>query len=171
MEQNKPELWQAALIAGSLAAVLSSLPLVNCCCCLWPIAGGLLAVFLHQRQIRVPLTGGDGADDGAVLRAFLLIPLQRLNLQFMQKYFFPYLMELFDQSGQQPPSQLEELIQGELPALTLPAFFLDLLLAAALFAGLGALGGVIAVSLFKKKTTPPLPEESHGPQDPGHRQP
>lgn len=123
------------------------------------------------------MTGADGAVLGAmtglaaaVIRAVLLIPLQKLNLRFMQKYFFPYILELFDQSGQPPPPQLEELIAGELPTLTLPAFFFDLLLAAALFAGLGALGGVIGVSLFKKKTSP-LPEADHGPQDPGNRQP
>jgi hypothetical protein len=176
MQQGTPELWKPALIAGALAGALAALPVANCCCCLWPIAGGLLAVFLHQRQGAVRMTGADGAVLGALsglaaaaVRAVLLIPLQALNLRFMQKFLFPYLLDLFEQSGQQPPPQFEELLRGELPPLTLPAFFLDLLLASALFAGLGALGGIIAVSLFKKKSIPP-PESSHDAQDPGHRQ-
>jgi len=177
MNQNHPELWKPALLAGVLAGFLAGLPLVNCCCCLWPIAGGLLAVYLHQKQTRSVLTGADGAILGAiagvaaaVVRTLILIPLQSVNLRFLQKHFFPYIMELFEQSGQPPPPQLDELIRGELPALTPQAFFLDLLLTAALFAGLGALGGVIAVSLFKKKT-PPRPEDPRDAQDPSDRQP
>ncbi|MBN2198852.1 MAG: hypothetical protein JW747_03290 [Candidatus Aminicenantes bacterium] len=177
MDHNNPELWKPALLAGVMAGVLAGLPLVNCCCCLWPIAGGLLAVYLHQKQTRAALTGADGAILGAlaglasaVVRTVILIPLQSVNLRFMQKHVFPYLMDLFEQSGQPPPPQLEELIRGELPSLTPQAFFLDLLLTAALFAGLGALGGVIAVSMFKKKT-PVRPENPHAAQDPSDRQP
>lgn len=177
MDQNKPELLRPALVAGLLSGVLASLPLANCCCCLWPLAGGFLAVFLYQKQSRVPMTGGDGAVLGALtgltaafVRAVLLIPLQRLNLQFMQKVVLPYVLELFERSGEPPPPQIESLVRGELPLLTVPAFFLDLFLSAALFAGLSALGGVIAVSLFRKKT-PSVPEDFHVPQNPSDRQP
>jgi len=80
---------------------------------------------------------------------------------FLEKFIFPTLLEWIEQSGQQPPSQLTELMQGDVPSLTVPGFFLDLLMTAALFAGLGALGGVIAASLFKRKMPPPGQEPSH----------
>jgi len=97
----------------------------------------------------------------ALVRGLLLIPLQRLNMLFLEKFVFPTLLEWIEQSGQQPPAQLKELMQGNIPPLTIPSFFLDLLMTAVLFAGLGALGGVIAASLFRKKTPPPGQEPSH----------
>jgi hypothetical protein len=168
MEERKPELMMPALIAGALAGLLASLPGTNLCCCLWPLGGGVLAVFLLQKDMRSLLTGGDGAVLGALtglaaalVRSLLLIPLQRLNMMFLEKFIFPTLLEWIEQSGQQPPAQLTELMQGDVPSLTVPGFFLDLLMTAAVFAGLGALGGIIAASLSKKKTPPPGQEPSH----------
>ena len=43
---------QPAFYGGLLIGVLSALPIVsagNCCCCLWVVAGGMLAVYLRQR--------------------------------------------------------------------------------------------------------------------------
>jgi hypothetical protein len=118
--------------------------------------------------MRSSLAAGDGAVLGAltgiaaaVVRGLLLIPLQRLNMMFLEKFIFPTLLEWIEQSGQQPPAQLNELIQGEIPALSVPGFFLDLLMTAAIFAGLGALGGVIAVSLLKRKKPPAGQEQRH----------
>jgi len=168
MEERKPEMLMPALIAGALAGLLASLPGTNLCCCLWPMGAGVLAAFLLQKEARSLLTGGDGAVLGALaglasalVRSLLLIPLQRLNMMFLEKFIFPTLLEWIEQSGQQPPAQLTELMQGDIPSLTIPGFFLDLLITAAIFAGLGALGGVIAASLFKKKTPPPGQEPSH----------
>jgi hypothetical protein len=168
MDERKPELLKPALIAGALAGLLASLPGTNLCCCLWPMGAGILAVFLLSKETRSLLAAGDGALLGAltgiataVVRGLLLIPLQRLNMMFLEKHIFPTLLEWIEQSGQQPPAQLNELLQGEIPTLSVPGFFLDLLLTAVLFAGLGALGGVIAVSLLKKKTPPAGPEQKH----------
>jgi len=168
MDERKPELLMPALIAGALAGLLASLPGPNLCCCLWPMGAGVWAVFLVQKETRSSLAAGDGAVLGAltgiaaaVVRGLLLIPLQRLNMMFLEKFIFPTLLEWIEQSGQQPPAQLNELIQGEIPALSVPGFFLDLLMTAAIFAGLGALGGVIAVSLLKKKTPPAGQEQRH----------
>ena len=178
MEERTAELWMPALIAGALAGLLASLPLTNCCCCLWPIGAGLLAVFLVPKETRAFLAAGDGAVLGAltgisaaVVRGLLMIPLQPLNMLFLKKYVFPLLLDWIEQSGQQPPSQLKEILQGEIPAQTVPGFFFDLLLAAVVFAGLAALGGVIAVSLTKKKTPPSAADESHASQNSSHHQP
>jgi hypothetical protein len=178
LEERNADLWIPALIAGALAGLLASLPLTNCCCCLWPIGAGLLAVFLVPKEARLSLAAGDGAVLGAltgifaaIIRSLLMIPLQSLNMLFLRKYVFPLLMDWIEHSGQQPPAQLKDILQGEIPAQTVPGFFFDLLLAAVAFAGLAALGSIIAVSLIKKKRPPSAVEESHASQNSSHRQP
>ena len=53
---------QPALLGGLVLGVLSGLPLVNmgnACCCLWVIAGGVIAAYLLQQRQSVPITSGD----------------------------------------------------------------------------------------------------------------
>ena len=57
---------KAALIGGALAGILSAIPVVNYCCCLWAIGGGILAVFMYTKNTRATVTPGDGAMIGAI---------------------------------------------------------------------------------------------------------
>jgi hypothetical protein len=74
-----------ALIGGVTMGVLSALPVVsagNLCCCLWVVAGGLLAAYLLQQDRPARITPGDGAIVGllagvigAVVQLLLSIPI------------------------------------------------------------------------------------------------
>ncbi len=55
---------QAPLLGGLFIGVLSALPLVNCCCCLWIVCGGVLAAYLDQQNDSRPITAGRGAWNG-----------------------------------------------------------------------------------------------------------
>src|SRR5258705_13084099 len=58
-----------ALIGGVLLGLLSAIPvvnLVNVCCCLWALIGGLLASYLYIKNSPVPASAGDGAILGAL---------------------------------------------------------------------------------------------------------
>ncbi|HEX3559984.1 MAG TPA: hypothetical protein VHU19_12320 [Pyrinomonadaceae bacterium] len=57
---------KAALIGGVVAGLLSAIPVVNYCCCLWAIGGGVLAVFLYVKSTGAMVTPGSGASLGAV---------------------------------------------------------------------------------------------------------
>jgi hypothetical protein len=57
---------KAALIGGLIAGILSAIPIVNYCCCLWAIGGGVLAAFLYVKSTGATLTPGGGASLGAV---------------------------------------------------------------------------------------------------------
>jgi hypothetical protein len=48
------ERTKAAVIGGAVAGVLSAIPILSNCCCLWAIGGGLLAVFLYAKNVRRP---------------------------------------------------------------------------------------------------------------------
>src|ERR1700754_641745 len=57
---------KAALIGGVVAGILSAIPFVNYCCCIWAVGGGILAVYLFVKNTRSPVTPGGGASIGAV---------------------------------------------------------------------------------------------------------
>ncbi len=61
---TKPGYAQPALIGGVVLGVLSALPIVsvgNACCCLWVVAGGVIAAYLFQQNQHRPITPADGA--------------------------------------------------------------------------------------------------------------
>src|SRR5687768_14940548 len=58
---------QPALLGGLLIGVLSALPfvsIVNGCCCLWVIAGGVLTSYLLQERSPVAIDAGGAAVSG-----------------------------------------------------------------------------------------------------------
>src|ERR1044071_7345299 len=64
--------FRPALIGGVLLGLLSVIPFVNVlnvCCCLWAILGGMLASYLYVKSSPTPATPGDGAVLGAIAGA------------------------------------------------------------------------------------------------------
>lgn len=61
MDKVKP-----ALLGGLIIGVLSLIPFVNYCCCIWAVLGGLLATFLYIRSAPGPVSTGEGAQVGAI---------------------------------------------------------------------------------------------------------
>jgi hypothetical protein len=57
---------KAGLIGGVIAGILSAIPFVNYCCCIWAVGGGILAVYLFVKNTGTPVTPGGGAAIGAV---------------------------------------------------------------------------------------------------------
>jgi hypothetical protein len=57
-------LMKPALLAGVILGVASSLPIVSCCCWLWVIAGGVLAVYLLRQETPEEIGAGLGAKLG-----------------------------------------------------------------------------------------------------------
>jgi len=137
-----------ALLGGLIVGILSSIPLLNYCCCLWGIGGGGLAGFLYIKSSPVPVKVGEGAVIGllsgiigAVLYFIIGVPIA---------YFI---------SG----GNIEETLRGT--GLQLPAGLSGLLLfvVSGLIAGvtllvLSIIGGLISVPIFeKRKDVPPPP--------------
>ena len=57
---------KGALIGGLAAGVLSVIPFVSSCSCLWAIGGGLLAGYLYIKSSPEPVTMSVGATVGAL---------------------------------------------------------------------------------------------------------
>jgi hypothetical protein len=174
MNDQKPGMFIPALIGGAVAGVLTGLPLLGCFCCVWGIGGGILAVYLLNKDSSVPLTTGDGAIVGifsgivaAIVDFIVSIPFDAMTNKLVMD-----LMDRLAEYAEDMPSGWESWIdQGAFgPSIFWHIF--GLLISVFIFSALGALGGIIGLSLFRKKSVP-LPEQgtSDAPQNTSDSQP
>jgi hypothetical protein len=171
---EKPNKFQAALLAGIIFGVLSSIPFVNfvnLCCCLWIVAGGAVAArTLINRSPVFPVTSGEGALVGllsgvisSLVYLVVGIPLSLLlkgsNVALTQK-----LSELVSDPNFR--TQMEEMIrqnESQSGAAQLAGGLIFWLICSVLAVGFGALGGVIGVAMFEKRKGQPMPPMQPGP--------
>ena len=151
---------QPALFGGLLIGVLSALPLVstgNCCCCLWVIAGGMLAVYLRQQNAPFEITSAEGAFVGflagligGVLGVLLSIPVDLMMGPFQRRF-----VEWVLSANPDIPAELRDMSgrAGTGPAVVV----FKLLFGVVTGAIFGMLGGLLGVALFKKNAPPVAP--------------
>jgi hypothetical protein len=148
--------------------VLSALPFVNLanCCCLWVIAGGIVAAYVLQQRQSMPITAGDGAIVGllaglvgAVLTFLISVPLS-LVMGPAQRAMAERALSM----GANMPPEVRDVLEnaqrdsafGFAGMLVMQFIFLCVMLfAGAIFS---TLGGLLGVAVFAKKpaVAPPL---------------
>ena len=134
-----------ALLGGLIAGILSVIPLVGNCCCLWAILGGLLASFLYIKSSAARVTPGEaaglGAMTGAVGALIYLIIGVPITLYF-------------------GTAQIEEMVSSsgvEIPLGGIALVFLIVFLVAVLILIFSTLGGILGVPLFERRKGAPPP--------------
>jgi hypothetical protein len=140
-----------ALLGGLIVGVLSAIPFLNYCCCIWAIGGGVLAGFLYIRSAPVPVKVGEGAVIGvltgivgAILYFIISVPIG---------YFFSgaQVEETLTRAGVQLPAGVSGLL----------LFVLVGLIGGLCLFVLAIIGGLISVPIFeKRKDGPPPPPPS-----------
>jgi hypothetical protein len=162
---------QPALLGGVFIGVLSALPIINagnCCCCLWVLAGGALAVYLRQQNSPEPIDAAEGALMGllagligGIIGALLAIPIHMA--------LGPWQQDLMSQimAGQEdmPPEMrdvMERMAAGS--AFAVAGAVINIVISVIF----GMLGGLLGVAIFKK--TPPPQPPTVIPHDPGMAQ-
>jgi hypothetical protein len=173
MNNQKTLVLTPALIGGAIAGVLSGIPIVSCLCCLWIIGGAMLATYLLGKNTSAPLVSSDGAIIGvftgivaAVVKTIIDVILTPLNREIYQR-----LMERFAEYMQEMPPGFEDMFSESAFETTVPKILFELLVSGIIFSALGALGGIIGISLFKKKP-PQTPQGAPNvPENTGDRQP
>lgn len=154
---------QPALYGGLVIGVLSALPLVNlgnCCCCLWVVAGGMLAVYLRQQNSPFAVTSAEGALVGllagligGVVGTVLSVPVAAMMGPFQQSLVQRVLSMQSDL-----PAETREMIEraanrtGGMGAAAVALQFVWMVVTGAIF---GMLGGLLGVAVFKKNAPPP----------------
>lgn len=143
-----------ALLGGLVVGLLSAIPFVNYCCCIWAIGGGALAGFLYIKSSAAPVPTGDGAIVGALAGVVGAVIYLVIGLPIALLFGAAQMEEQLRRSGVQLP------MSGTL-----------LLVCGALFAALcllvlATLGGILSVPIFEKRKAdgpPPPPPASGGP--------
>jgi hypothetical protein len=155
--------FQPALLGGLFIGVLSSLPIVSACCCLWVIAGGFLTVYLQRQS--APSAGRNTAEAvlgglvAGLVGAVISVAVQGLMTTVGGDALIAEMEAAFDQFGQVPQEVRDRIVSlvssgGYLfvvAAVTLPVY--------AIFSVLGALLGV-AVLPTPKAPIPPTTLET-----------
>jgi uncharacterized membrane protein YeaQ/YmgE (transglycosylase-associated protein family) len=149
---------QPALLGGLLIGVLSALPFVSMCCCLWVIAGGVLTTYLLQERMTTPVTAGDATIAGllaGIVGAILATVLSQLLAMARGLNFADAINDLIGQ-GRLPPEMAGALEQvRDMP----PAVFIigSLLVSMFIYPIFSMLGALLGVALFKRQPPPPPP--------------
>lgn len=142
-----------ALLGGLVVGLLSAIPFVNYCCCIWAIGGGALAGFLYIKNSPTPVPTGDGAIVGALAGVvgaaiYLVIGLP-----------IAFLFGAAEMEAQLRRSGVDLPVSGAL-MLVFGAF-----IAAIFLLVLATLGGVLSIPIFEKRKAdgPPPPPTAGGP--------
>ena len=107
---------QPVLLGGLFIGVLSALPVINagnCCCCLWIVAGGVLAVYLRQQSYHGQINAAEGALVGllagllgGIIGAVLSIPIQMMLGPLQQEWISRIL-----ESNPDVPAEMRDMMQ------------------------------------------------------------
>jgi hypothetical protein len=157
MNNQKPSMFIPALVGGGLAGVLAAVPFVNCLCCIWIIGGAMLAAYLLVKETPSQLSAGDGAIVGiftgiiaAIVELIVSIPFRTMENRLAHS-----MMERFSEYLDEMPSGWENFFEGGDFTTSMGLSVFGLFISAVLFSALGALGGVLGISLFGKKPAQP----------------
>lgn len=154
-----------AIIGGVVVGLLSAIPfvnLLNICCCLWAIIGGVLASYLYIKASPTPVKPGDGAVlgvlsgvVGALIYIVIGIPLSILVGATMVS-LVSRMMESVN------PSQAELMRQQMEAGQTIVGAILRGIFTAFLLVVFATIGGLLGVPIFEKRKAaadiPPPPQ-------------
>jgi len=165
---EKPNKFQAAILAGVIFGVLSSIPfvnLLNVCCCLWVVIGGAVAArTLINRSPVFPVTSGEGAVVGLLsgVISSLVYLVVGVPLSLLASGSSVALLQKLSESINDPNfrAQMEEQIrrtQTQPAAEQIAGQLVSWLICSVIAIGLATLGGVIGVAMFEKRKGHPTP--------------
>jgi hypothetical protein len=128
-----------ALLGGLVTGILSVIPFVSTCCCVWAILGGMLACFLYIRSSAVPVSTGDGAVIGILSGVFGSLIYVIIAIPMMLIFGMAQMEEAIQRSGVEVP------VTGRLLALV------GVVMVALLLLLFSTIGGLIGVPIFEKR--------------------
>jgi len=128
-----------ALLGGLIVGVLSAIPIINYCCCIWSIGGGALAAYLYIKSSPTPVTMGDGAMVGGLAGVVGGIIYLIIGLPIAIFFGMAAMTEQLTRSGVALPfsGTLLMVVAGIIGAIILVV--------------LATLGGIIGVAIFEKR--------------------
>ena len=152
-----PALIGGAII-GVLCSILGNIPLVNFCCCLVGIVGGLLAVMLYVKKSPTPVSIGEGAMLGAMAGA----------IGGVIYFIFTTLIGLLIGAAAYE-AQMRQ-YGGNVPVSGMVLVMVAALIGGILLTILATIGGLVGIPIFEKRKdggNAPPPPPTYGGDQPG----
>ncbi len=138
-----------ALLGGLIAGILSVVPFVSTCCCIWAALGGLLASFMYIKNSPAPISTGEGAVVGILTGAAGSLIYVIIQLPLALLFGLASMEEQFRRSG------------IELPLSGIALLLLSVVLVVFLILIFSTIGGIVGVPIFEKRKgaqSPPPPQ-------------
>jgi hypothetical protein len=138
-----------ALLGGLIVGILSAIPIINYCCCIWTLGGGVLAAFLYIKSSPTPVKMGDGAMVGGLAGVVGGVIYFLLSLPINIFFGMAAMEQQLSRSGISIPFSGVVLV------------LLSSFIGAIILALLTALGGILGVAIFEKRkdgAAPPPPQ-------------
>lgn len=142
-----------ALLGGLIVGVLSAIPFINYCCCIWSIGGGLLAAALYIKSSPTPVSIGEGAMTGGLAGVIGGIIYLIIGLPIALLFGAAAMTDQLTRSG------------VDLPIGGFVLMIISAIIGAIILAVLATLGGLLAVPIFEKRKgngVPPPPQDFGG---------
>lgn len=140
------------LIVGLLSVIVSQIPFVSLCCCVWGIAGGAVAGLIYIKGSPTRVSAGEGAMVGALAGLVGAVIYLIIGLPIALLLGAATMEKALSQTGVQIPlSGAVLLVIGNL-------------VAGICLIVLSTLGGLLAVPIFEKRkdSMPPPPAAGGG---------
>lgn len=175
---NQEGMLKPALIGGVLLGVLSALPVVgavNCLCCAWVIAGGVVAANLYVKSAPVAVTLGTGALLGLVTGAIgaIVDTVFSIPLHIAMAGAGMGVAQQVRQAAEQLPMTPEtrDALLGIVSAGGGTGIFFMILsgiFKLVLYSLIATIGGALGVAIFEKRKpgVPPVPPYTPPPPPP-----
>jgi hypothetical protein len=157
-----------AIIGGAILGILTALPVLQSCCCIWAIVGGLVAANIYIKGSPNPVQPAEGAVVGAIAGAIgaVLIFVLGIPLQLIFGTAMASMMGGFIQSAD--PSQAAQVQEMMAASVGFGRAILNALIYSVTAVIFSAVGGLLGVALFEKRkggpgVPPPPPPAPGGP--------
>ena len=158
-----------ALIGGLILGILSALPALNTCCCIWALVGGLLAANIYIKGSPNPVTPAEGAILGAMAGGVGVVLIFIIGIP-LQLIFGTAMMSMMSGIVQNAdPSQAAQLREAMAASgLGFGRAIINAFMYSVTAVIFSAVGGLIGVALFEKRkggpgVPPPPPPQAGGP--------
>jgi hypothetical protein len=146
---------KSALLGGLIVGLLSAIPIVNYCCCIWGIGGGAVAGLIYIKGSPTRVLTGDGAIVGAL--AGVVGALIYLIISLPIAFFFGA-AAMEQQLSQLSKSGIQVPLSGTL------LLVVGTLIGSICLIILSTVGGLLAIPIFEKRkdAVPPPPPGTGG---------
>ena len=155
--EERPDKLKPALLGGTLIGIVSAVPFlswINCFCCAGIIFGGIVAVhFYNKNLVGHELTSSDGVTLGLMAGASGAL-ISTILTSMLMGGVKHQINEILERYSEMPPELEDALIRIQNMGGEMFFIIIGLVFSLIIYSIFGIIGGLIAVSIYKRKRIP-----------------